>query len=296
MTRLVLALCLFLLTACQPPVANRADVWVHGRIEADGDCSRALVYLRYQTPSGAWADQPGESRLSGACPAWWGIYLRQATTRVRIIPDIGDGRLPIRATWPPSFCGRFDPLGYVELTLPSGVASVGDVVFFYDAPMPSATPTATDTPAPIFTKVPTASPDVKPTATVEPTKEPTLPMPPTTPPLPTPKPRPTPPEGGWREWTDPPAELVAALHLEWEWIGSQYEQAQNDPLWLAAADRGPCWAITTPVITHYEVQSPDGASIERTLRWQLFVTPKGWRGVMATPDDPYRVAVIEIAW
>ena len=48
-----------------------------------------------------------------------------------------------------------------------------------------------------------------------------------------------------------------------------------------------------PEVTTYDVLEPDGTSSVTSLRWQMFLTPRGWRLAMATVEEPYRVAVVE---
>lgn len=183
-----------------------------------------------------------------------------------------------------------------QIALPEQAPSLGPDLVFVVTGVQEVTETATPytpTPTPIFSKTPEpekATPTVSVTCTSTPW--PTLPMPPATPPIPTPEPLPTPPDEGWELWEQPDATLANALAWEVQWLLGEYAQP-DDPLWLAASSAGPCWAIAAPMITHYDVAAPDGSNVEVMIRWQPYLTPRGWRVVFATVGSPYDVAIAE---
>lgn len=178
-----------------------------------------------------------------------------------------------------------------QIALPEQAPSLGpDLVFVVAS---AQIPTETVTPR---TPEPTITQTLYPTMTPSPTPFPTLPMPPATPPIPTPEPLPTPPAEGWERWETPDATLANALAWEVQWLLDEYAQT-DDPLWLAASSAGPCWAIAAPVVTHYDVAAPDGGNVEVVIRWQPYLTPRGWRVVWADVRRPYTVAISEgVGW
>lgn len=280
MALLALLLCGCAVTADGDATMLAADTWyIHGiTVTATGaPVGGGTVEL--------WRGAVLVGRKVMTSQSWlFGVRAEAGTYQVRYTPPTGWQCISVNSV---GIGWRYPSPCVAEIVLPTYEPGIGpDVVFTVGPSVQTVTPTAT-------LRTPTATTTATPTAT----EFPTIPMPPpqgtaVAPPIPTPRPMPTPPPGGWAPW-EPPADLANALGLEVDWILSQYAQAERDPLWLAAASSGPCWAITTPVISHYEVLTPEGANVERTIRWQAFVTPAGWRVVFATVEEPYQVAIAE---